>query len=130
MPTVGGTADIESQLLWRRIGRCGVRYVAIVHASRIRLDPVATRTGDVFPRYGSTVPGPLSSAVTQLIATTAEELFVTQSELGRRTGINQKKISRTFRGERDITLDELASICDALGLSMLAVINEAEAGLR
>lgn len=81
-------------------------------------------------RYGSSVPGPISTAVTQLIATTSEELLLTQSELGRRTGIHQVTISRTFRGEREFTLDELDAICDALGLSLLAVINEAKSNLR
>lgn len=72
------------------------------------------------------MPGPLSSAASRLLADAASELLLTQTEISRRSGVSQSKVSRTFSGSREFTLDELDAVCHALGLSLLAVIDEAK----
>jgi DNA-binding phage protein len=68
----------------------------------------------------------LGAAVTRLLAVEAEERMWTQVLLSARTGISQPQLSRAFRGTRVLTLDEMAAVCDALGLNLLAVIREAQ----
>jgi len=68
----------------------------------------------------------LGAAVTRRLAVEAEERQIPQVDLERKTGIGQPQISRAFSGLRVLTLDEMAALCDAMGLSLLAVIREAQ----
>lgn len=51
---------------------------------------------------------------------------ITQTELSDATGISQSQISKQMRGTRDINIDELGSIADALGVSLVSLIQQAE----
>lgn len=51
---------------------------------------------------------------------------VTQAELAESTGISQSQISKQMRGTRDINIDELSAITDALDISLVELIRKAE----
>ena len=51
---------------------------------------------------------------------------VTQAELAESTGISQSQISKQLRGTRDINIDELSAIADALDISLIELIRKAE----
>ncbi len=51
---------------------------------------------------------------------------ITQTELADATGISQSQISKQMRGTRDINIDELGSIADALGIPLVTLIQQAE----
>lgn len=51
---------------------------------------------------------------------------VTQAELAESTGISQSQISKQLRGTRDINIDELSAIADALDISLVELIRKAE----
>lgn len=51
---------------------------------------------------------------------------VTQAELSESTGISQSQISKQMRGTRDINIDELSAIADALDISLVELIRKAE----
>lgn len=51
---------------------------------------------------------------------------VTQAELAEATGISQSQISKQMRGTRDINIDELGAIADALDISLVELIRKAE----
>lgn len=70
--------------------------------------------------------GPLNLSIARILAGAADELFVTQTELARRSGVSQSQISKLFSGERAMKVDQLEAICTALGLSAAAVVAEAE----
>jgi transcriptional regulator with XRE-family HTH domain len=69
--------------------------------------------------------GALNRAVARILDDACEELFVTQTELARRSGISQSQISKLLRAEHGMKLGHLDAICTALGLSIVAVIAEA-----
>ncbi|MCC2030651.1 helix-turn-helix domain-containing protein [Microbacterium allomyrinae] len=70
-------------------------------------------------------PATISQAVAEILREHAEQTFMTQTELARRTGISQSQISKFFRAERQMTIAQLVSLCDELQLSVVAVIAEA-----
>lgn len=51
---------------------------------------------------------------------------ITQAELAESTGISQSQISKQMRGTRDINIDELSAIADALDISLVELIRKAE----
>lgn len=51
---------------------------------------------------------------------------ITQTELSNATGISQSQISKQMRGTRDINIDELGAIADALGIHLVSLIQQAE----
>lgn len=51
---------------------------------------------------------------------------ITQTELADATGISQSQISKQMRGTRDINIDELGVIADALGIPLVSLIQKAE----
>lgn len=51
---------------------------------------------------------------------------ITQTELADATGISQSQISKQMRGTRDINIDELGYIADALGIPLVSLIQQAE----
>lgn len=51
---------------------------------------------------------------------------ITQAELSESTGISQSQISKQMRGTRDINIDELSAIADALDISLVELIRKAE----
>jgi len=72
----------------------------------------------------------LARAAAAVVATIADEVLMTQSELARRTGIPQPPISRAFAGRRVFTLDELDGVCQALGVDVAAVVHDADLSRR
>jgi predicted transcriptional regulator len=68
----------------------------------------------------------VSTAVADILRVHADETFVTQLELARRTGISQSAISKMFRHESGMTVAHLSTIARALDLSSAAVLDEAE----
>ena len=55
---------------------------------------------------------------------------ITQAELAESTGISQSQISKQMRGTRDINIDELSAIADALDISLVELIRTAEQELN
>ena len=55
---------------------------------------------------------------------------ITQAELAKSTGISQSQISKQMRGTRDINIDELSAIADALDISLVELIRTAEQELN
>lgn len=55
-----------------------------------------------------------------------ERKDISQTALARRIGVSQSQMSDYLRGERPMTLEEIDAICDALGLDILVVIEEAD----
>ena len=51
---------------------------------------------------------------------------VTQAELSESTGISQSQISKQMRGTRDINIDELSAIANALDIPLVELIRKAE----
>lgn len=51
---------------------------------------------------------------------------ITQTELAQTTGISQSQISKQMRGTRDINIDELGAIADALGIPLVTLMRQAE----
>lgn len=69
--------------------------------------------------------GSLSREVAKLLETAADELAVSDTTLARLVGISQPQMSIYMRGERSLTIDILDRICSALGLNIVAVMDEA-----
>ena len=69
--------------------------------------------------------GALSREVAKLLEAAADELAVSDTTLAGLVGISQSQMSIYLRGERSLTLDILDRICSALGLSIVAVVEEA-----
>lgn len=57
-----------------------------------------------------------------LLRSYAEESFLSQTELARRSGISQSQISKLFRGERHLTVAQFGAICIALNVPFLAIM--------
>lgn len=73
--------------------------------------------------------GDFSRAVARALSDHADAAGVSQSAIARETGISQTRVNLIMRGERAITVEETALICEALGTPMLTVIREAEQSL-
>lgn len=82
--------------------------------------------GGEVSRYGPPVPGTLSLVVTRVIRDVAEDLYLSQAELGRRSGVPQSTISRAYKGTQAFTIDQLDALCSVLGVSLAAVVDEAQ----
>lgn len=93
---------------------------------RRRYDP----NGGEVRRYGHPVPGTLSLVVTRVIRDVAEDVYLTQAELARRSGVPQSTISRAYHERQAFTIDQLDALCRALGVSVAAVIAEAQRRFR
>lgn len=65
-------------------------------------------------------------AIARQLSRIREQRGTTQHDLAEATKISQSQLSKQLRGLRAINIDELASICDALEVSMLEVIRKAE----
>ena len=70
-------------------------------------------------------PDRASRIIVDLLRSYAEETFVTQTELARRTGLEQSHISRTFNHRVTLTVPSMVALCDGLGVSPMAVMSEA-----
>lgn len=70
-------------------------------------------------------PGTLNRAIADLLSRYAEDSFISQTEVARRSGISQSQISKLFRSERRMSINQLESICEALRVSVVAVVAEA-----
>jgi predicted transcriptional regulator len=64
-------------------------------------------------------------AVSERMRISAETLFLTQTELARRTPISQSQISKLFRGERSMSVYQLLELSEAMGLSPVDVLRDA-----
>lgn len=64
--------------------------------------------------------------MTDIIREYSDETFLSQSELARRSGVSQPRISDVFTGKAVFSIDQLDAICRALGMQAAAVIHEAE----
>lgn len=80
-------------------------------------------------RYFQAVTGALNQAVTNVLRIYIEDSFISQTQLEGLSGVSQSQISKLFRGERRMTIDQLESICRGLGLSVVAVVAEAASNI-
>lgn len=71
--------------------------------------------------------GDFSRAVARALSEQAERKGKSQAAIARETGISQSRVNLIMRAERAITVEETALICEALGVSVLSVIRDAEA---
>jgi transcriptional regulator with XRE-family HTH domain len=55
---------------------------------------------------------------------------VTQADMVRITGLPQSTLSRTLSDQRDMGLDELQAIAEALGTNARAILDTATAAMR
>lgn len=56
----------------------------------------------------------------------ARERGITQAQLGEAADVSQSQLSKILRGERQMSIDQLAAMCRVLGLGFLDVAREAE----
>ncbi|MGZ0067819.1 helix-turn-helix domain-containing protein [Microbacterium arborescens] len=69
-------------------------------------------------------------AVAAQLRDSAETLFLTQTELARRTGISQSQISKLLRAERTMSLYQMLELCAAMNLSAIDVLRDATASVE
>jgi len=74
--------------------------------------------------------GPLTKEVAAIIRGRMARFNVNQTELAESVGISQSQLSKMVRGTRPIDIDQLESICDALGMGIEDAIEEATTLLR
>ena len=80
------------------------------------------------PRAAKPAPGPLSLEVASILrAEMGRQNNMLKSELARKSGIERTAVSDIVRGLSQADIEQLDAICQALGVSMTAVIKEAEA---
>lgn len=70
--------------------------------------------------------GPISSHVANTLAGRREDIGISLRDLGEKAGINYMRIRRVLAAERVMTVDELESLADALGLVGWKIMREAE----
>ncbi|GLU88888.1 helix-turn-helix transcriptional regulator [Agromyces sp. NBRC 114283] len=75
-------------------------------------------------------PQRLATLVATVVRNYAEETYVSQAELSRKSGVSQPHISNVFTGKSVFSIDQLDAICSALGLKVTAVIHEADSARR
>ncbi|POH63602.1 MULTISPECIES: helix-turn-helix domain-containing protein [Cryobacterium] len=68
--------------------------------------------------------GPLTRAIADLLNDRFDLVGGTQKALGERAGISQSQLSKYLRGERSMNIEELESLCVALGLVLVDVVRE------
>lgn len=69
----------------------------------------------------------LSSTIAEILDAAWVDSGLTQSAVGKASGISQSQVSKYLRGVRVPDVDELDAICSALGLSVAAVVADAVA---
>ena len=69
---------------------------------------------------------PVLEAVPAVLRAQIAYRNASQSSLARETGIPQSTISRILSGQRVVDLEQLVQICRALGISVGAVMDQAE----
>lgn len=70
--------------------------------------------------------GELGSAVAQILADARDRSGLSLREAEEASGVGFTQIQKMLKGTKVITLDELGSICDALGLDPVEVLREAQ----
>lgn len=50
---------------------------------------------------------------------------ISQEKLGQAIGVSQSQMSSFLRAEKTLDVDQLQALCDALGLALRAVVNQA-----
>lgn len=68
----------------------------------------------------------IQTAIAEVLRAERAIAGMTQAEMAERAGMTEQTVGRYLRGTRDIPLFALASMCKGLGLSMSAVIDQAE----
>lgn len=69
--------------------------------------------------------GRLTREVAAILRARLARLDWTQTELAARSGVSQSHLSQILKGRRHIYIDQLESICEALGLDVAEVIGDA-----
>lgn len=77
------------------------------------------------PRGRAHEPGPLSRAIGLILSIEVAQQGLTQGELGGMVGISESQIGKFLRVDRVLNIEQLASICRALGLDLIDVVREA-----
>lgn len=72
----------------------------------------------------------ITNAVAALLRARTGYLSLSKAELARRTGMNREVLRRYLAGERDLPLDALFDITDALDMDPAALIQEADQIVR
>jgi len=82
---------------------------------------------DAMPRAAKPAPGPLSLEVASILrAEMGRQNNMSKAELARRSKLDRTAVSDIVRGLSQADIEQLDAICQALGISMTAVIKEAE----
>lgn len=69
-------------------------------------------------------------AVAQQLSARLAYQGMTQTALAERTGLSQSQLSKQMRGLREINVDELAIICDALDIPVETIVALAAADMQ
>lgn len=78
---------------------------------------------------GSRDIGPFGAQVARLLSDARNEAGLTLRALEEVVGVSNAQISRMLNGLKPMTVDEFSAICEALGLTPSAVLDEAQAAL-
>lgn len=82
---------------------------------------------DIGKQRGSATP--LSRSINALLHAKARELGVENKTLARSAGMSEATISRVFRADRVLDVNELSALCEALGLVPWQALKTAEQSL-
>lgn len=77
------------------------------------------------PRGSQPKPGRLSVRVARILADEVASQVLTQAQLGAMVGMSTSQVGKTLRAERIVDLEQLASLCAALGLRLVDVLEDA-----
>lgn len=69
--------------------------------------------------------GPLTRAIVAVIAQRYADVGFRQETLGDLLGVSQQQVSRILRGERAADIDQLWTLCTAVGLDFIATVEHA-----
>lgn len=72
------------------------------------------------------LPGPLSEAIGRILSDAISSRPVTQVQVAEMAGMSETQFSRTLRGLKVFTLEQLDSVCRALDLSLTEVVSHAD----
>jgi transcriptional regulator with XRE-family HTH domain len=89
--------------------------------------PTTDTVGDV-SRAAKPPPGALSKAIAGMLRDALVRSTLSQEAFGALVGISQSQLSKHLRGEVDLTVTQLDTICRELGLSIVEVVDAADFG--
>jgi len=72
------------------------------------------------------MPGPLTRSIAAKLKAAADDLGISQDQLGKKIGQSQSQVSKYLRGEVALSVEDVDNLCRALGLSLTDVVGSAD----